>query len=98
METLLFLASRTLGMVVRLETWALTLFPPGDLLLHPLEAQHPARSDLARVDGIIAGQVDFRSGYRAGLRGIWRLDRSFLGINLAPKEYPGTFVCGVTGK
>jgi uncharacterized SAM-binding protein YcdF (DUF218 family) len=260
METLFFIASKTLGMIARVETWALilmalaliglwrgrrrlagtaltvlftgtlalTLFPLGDLLLRPLEAQHPARPDLARVDGIIvlggaetagayrlwggpqlneAGErliegamlahrfpdarlvftggsatvgrsedttdpsemvremwvglgiapdrilleqnsrntaenanltrglvqpepgevwvlvtsafhmprahetfvrqgwegvvawpVDFRSGDLAGLRGIWRLDRNLLGINLALKEYLGSLVYRLTGK
>ena len=260
METLFFIASKTLGMAARVETWALilmalalfglwrgrsrlagvavtmlfagtlalTIFPLGDLLLQPLEAQHPARPDLARVDGIIvlggaeqtgayrlwggpqlneAGErliegamlavrypnarlvfsggsasvgreedttdpsemvremwlalgiapdrilleqnsrntaenatlthdivqpkpgetwvlvtsafhmprahdtftrqgwegiiawpVDFRSGDLAGLRGIWRLDRNLLGVNLALKEYLGTLVYRITGK
>jgi len=260
METVFFIASKTLGTIARVETWALilmalaliglwrgrrrlagsaltvlfvgtlalTLFPLGDLLLRPLEAQHPARPDLPRVDGIIvlggaettgayrlwggpqlneAGErliegamlahrfpnarlvftggsatvgrsedttdpsemvremwvglgiapdrilleqnsrntaenanltrglvqpepgevwvlvtsafhmprahetfvrqgwegivawpVDFRSGDLAGLRGIWRLDRNLLGINLALKEYLGTLVYRLTGK
>ncbi len=260
METLFFIASKTVGMAARVESWALvlmllalfglwrgrirlagvalgllfagtlalTLLPLGDLLLHPLEAQHPARPDLPRVDGIIvlggaettgayrlwggpqlneAGErliegamlahrfpdarlvftggsatvgrsedttdpsemvremwvalgiapdrisleqnsrntaenasltrdlvqpkpgevwvlvtsafhmprahetfvrqgwegivawpVDFRSGDLAGLRGIWRLDRNLLGVNLALKEYLGTFVYRLTGK
>lgn len=260
METLFFVASKTLGMAIRVETWALvlmalalfglwrsrrklagvslmilfigtlalTVFPLGDLLLHPLEAQHSARPDLPQIDGIIvlggaeqtgayrswggpqlneAGErliegamlavqhpqarlvftggsasvgrsedttdpskmvremwmalgiapdrisleqnsrntaenasltrdliqpkpgevwvlvtsafhmprahetfvrngwegivawpVDFRSGDLAGLRGIWRLDRNLLGVNLALKEYLGSFVYWMTGK
>jgi uncharacterized SAM-binding protein YcdF (DUF218 family) len=85
MESLFFVASKTVGMAARVETWALllmlltlfglwrrrmrlaawstgvlfvgtlalTILPLGDLLLEPLEARHPARPDLARVDGII---------------------------------------------
>lgn len=259
METLFFIASKTLGMAARIETWALllmalalfglwrgrlrlaswslgllftgtlalTIFPLGDLLLHPLEEQFPARPALSQVDGIIvlggaeqtgayrlwggpqlneAGErlvegamlahrfpaarlvftggsasvgrvedptdpsemvretwialgvaperilleqasrntaenarlthdliqpkpgetwvlvtsafhmpraletfarngwegitpwpVDFRSGDLAGLRGIWRLDRNLLGVNLALKEYLGSFVYRMTG-
>jgi uncharacterized SAM-binding protein YcdF (DUF218 family) len=47
---------------------------------------------------IIAWPVDFRSGDLAGLRGIWRLDRNLLGVNLALKEYLGTLVYRITGK
>lgn len=95
METLFFLASNTLGMIARVETWALILMAP----------------DLPLVDGIIvpggAGQtVAYRSwggpqlneagerltqGAMPALRGIWRLDRNLLGVNLALKEYLGTF-------
>jgi uncharacterized SAM-binding protein YcdF (DUF218 family) len=49
-------------------------------------------------DGIIPWPVDFRSGDLAGLRGIWRLDRNLLGVNLALKEYLGTFVYRMIGK
>ena len=49
-------------------------------------------------EGITPWPVDFRSGDLAGLRGIWRLDRNLLGVNLALKEYLGTFVYRMTGK
>jgi uncharacterized SAM-binding protein YcdF (DUF218 family) len=49
-------------------------------------------------EGITAWPVDFRSGDLAGLRGIWRLDRNLLGVNLALKEYLGTLVYRITGK
>lgn len=49
-------------------------------------------------EGIIPWPVDFRSGDLAGLRGIWRLDRNLLGVNLALKEYLGTLVYRMTGK
>jgi uncharacterized SAM-binding protein YcdF (DUF218 family) len=49
-------------------------------------------------DGIIAWPVDFRSGDLAGFRGIWRLDRNLLGVNLALKEYLGTLAYRITGK
>lgn len=42
--------------------------------------------------------VDFRSGDLKGLRGIWRLDRNLLGVNLALKEYLGTLAYRITGK
>lgn len=97
METLFFIASKTLGMATRVETWALllmalalwglwrgkrrlagwalgllftgtlalTLFPLGDLLLHPLEAQFPARPALTKVDGIIVlGGAEQTGAYR----------------------------------
>lgn len=48
--------------------------------------------------GIVAWPVDFRSGDLADGRGIWRLDRNLLGVNLALKEYLGTVVYWVTGK
>ena len=47
---------------------------------------------------ITAWPVDFRSGDLAGLRGIWRLDRNLLGVNLALKEYLGTLAYRITGK
>jgi uncharacterized SAM-binding protein YcdF (DUF218 family) len=85
MDGLFFIASKTLGMASRLESWALlvlalsclalwrgrvrvagaglgllfaatlalTVFPLGDLLLRPLEAQYPAAPAVERVDGII---------------------------------------------
>ena len=49
-------------------------------------------------EGITPWPVDFRSGDLAGLRGIWRLDRNLLGVNLALKEYLGTLVYRMTGK
>ena len=49
-------------------------------------------------DQITPWPVDFRSGDLAGLRGIWRLDRNLLGVNLALKEYLGTLVYRITGK
>ncbi|MCU0904246.1 MAG: YdcF family protein [Tabrizicola sp.] len=49
-------------------------------------------------EGIVAWPVDFRSGDLAGLRGIWRLDRNLLGVNLALKEYLGTLAYRITGK
>ncbi len=49
-------------------------------------------------DQITAWPVDFRSGDLAGLRGIWRLDRNLLGVNLALKEYLGTLAYRITGK
>ncbi len=97
METLFFVASKTLGMVSRVETWllllmalglfglwrgrnlltgaamvtlftftlALTIFPLGDLLLRPLEAQFPARPALSRIDGIIVlGGAEQTGPYR----------------------------------
>jgi uncharacterized SAM-binding protein YcdF (DUF218 family) len=47
---------------------------------------------------IIAWPVDHRSGDLAGMRGIWRLDRNLLGLNLALKEYLGTLAYRITGK
>ena len=97
METLFFVASKTVGMIARLESWALvlmllalfglwrgrrrlagaalsllfagtlalTIFPLGDLLLRPLEAQFPARPELSRVDGIIVlGGAEETGAYR----------------------------------
>jgi uncharacterized SAM-binding protein YcdF (DUF218 family) len=97
MESLFFVASKTVGVAARVETWALllmlltlfglwrgrvrlaawstgilfvgtlalTLLPLGDLLLKPLEAQHPARPDLPRVDGIIVlGGAETTGAYR----------------------------------
>jgi uncharacterized SAM-binding protein YcdF (DUF218 family) len=49
-------------------------------------------------DGVTAWPVDFRSGDLAGLRGIWRLDRNLLGVNLALKEHLGTLVYRIIGK
>jgi uncharacterized SAM-binding protein YcdF (DUF218 family) len=49
-------------------------------------------------EGITPWPVDFRSGDLAGLRGIWRLDRNLLGVNLALKEYLGTLAYRITGK
>ena len=49
-------------------------------------------------EGIVPWPVDFRSGDLAGLRGIWRLDRNLLGLNLALKEYLGLLVYRVTGR
>jgi len=49
-------------------------------------------------EGITAWPVDFRSGDLAGLRGIWRLDRNLLGVNLALKEYLGTLAYRIIGK
>ncbi len=49
-------------------------------------------------DQITPWPVDFRSGDLAGLRGIWRLDRNLLGVNLALKEYLGTLAYRITGK
>jgi uncharacterized SAM-binding protein YcdF (DUF218 family) len=49
-------------------------------------------------EGIVAWPVDFRSGDLAGMRGIWRLDRNLLGVNLALKEVLGTLAYRITGK
>jgi uncharacterized SAM-binding protein YcdF (DUF218 family) len=49
-------------------------------------------------DQITPWPVDFRSGDLQGLRGIWRLDRNLLGVNLALKEYLGTLAYRITGK
>jgi uncharacterized SAM-binding protein YcdF (DUF218 family) len=49
-------------------------------------------------DALTPWPVDFRSGDLAGLRGIWRLDRNLLGLNLALKELLGTLAYRLTGK
>ena len=95
METIFFFVFKTLGMIARVESWALILMAP----------------DLLRVDRIIVlGGAEQTGAYRSwggpqlneagerltqgampALRCIWRLDRNLLGVNLALKEYPGTF-------
>jgi uncharacterized SAM-binding protein YcdF (DUF218 family) len=49
-------------------------------------------------DGIVPWPVDHRSGDLEELRGIWRLDRNLLGLNLALKEYLGMLAYRITGQ
>jgi len=74
---------------------------PGETWLLVTSAFHMPRAleTFARNgwEGITPWPVDFRSGDLAGLRGIWRLDRNLLGVNLALKEYLGSFVYRMTG-
>jgi uncharacterized SAM-binding protein YcdF (DUF218 family) len=75
---------------------------PGETWVLVTSAFHMPRAHETFVragwDGIVAWPVDFRSGDLAGLRGIWRLDRNLLGVNLALKEYLGTLAYRITGK
>lgn len=75
---------------------------PGEVWVLVTSAFHMPRAQetFARNgwEGIVAWPVDFRSGDLKGLRGIWRLDRNLLGVNLALKEYLGTLVYRITGK
>jgi uncharacterized SAM-binding protein YcdF (DUF218 family) len=75
---------------------------PGETWVLVTSAFHMPRAHETFVrqgwDGLAAWPVDFRSGDLAGLRGIWRLDRNLLGVNLALKEYLGTLVYRITGK
>lgn len=75
---------------------------PGEVWVLVTSAFHMPRAHETFVrngwDGIVAWPVDFRSGDLAGIRGIWRLDRNLLGVNLALKEYLGTLVYRITGK
>ncbi|MBL9053345.1 MAG: YdcF family protein [Tabrizicola sp.] len=75
---------------------------PGEIWVLVTSAFHMPRAHETFVrngwEGIVAWPVDFRSGDLAGLRGIWRLDRNLLGVNLALKEYLGTLVYRLTGK
>lgn len=74
---------------------------PGETWVLVTSAFHMPRAHETFVrngwEGIVAWPVDFRSGDLAGLRGIWRLDRNLLGVNLALKEYLGTLVYRLTG-
>jgi uncharacterized SAM-binding protein YcdF (DUF218 family) len=83
-------------------TLALVQPKPGETWVLVTSAFHMPRAHETFVrngwDGIIAWPVDFRSGDLAGLRGIWRLDRNLLGVNLGLKEYLGTMVYRITGK
>jgi uncharacterized SAM-binding protein YcdF (DUF218 family) len=75
---------------------------PGETWVLVTSAFHMPRAHETFVrqgwEGIVAWPVDFRSGDLAGLRGIWRLDRNLLGLNLALKEYLGTLAYRITGK
>lgn len=75
---------------------------PGETWVLVTSAFHmPRAHDTFTRNGwedIVAWPVDFRSGDLAGLRGIWRLDRNLLGLNLALKEYLGTLAYRITGK
>jgi uncharacterized SAM-binding protein YcdF (DUF218 family) len=75
---------------------------PGETWVLVTSAFHMPRAHEIFVrngwEGITAWPVDFRSGDLAGLRGIWRLDRNLLGVNLALKEYLGTLAYRITGK
>ncbi len=99
MDSLFFIASKTLGMVARVETWmiaglalcligvlrdrrrmalgfglatmtliaTLTIWPLGDVLLTPLEAQYPRNPPITAVDGIIVlGGAEHTGPYRNG--------------------------------
>lgn len=83
-------------------THALVQPQPGEVWVLVTSAFHMPRAHdtFARQgwEGIVAWPVDYRSGDLAGLRGIWRLDRNLLGVNLALKEYLGTLVYRLTGK
>jgi uncharacterized SAM-binding protein YcdF (DUF218 family) len=48
--------------------------------------------------GLVPWPVDHRSGDLAELRGIWRLDRNLMGVNLALKEYLGMLIYRIMGK
>ncbi|MGL4236354.1 YdcF family protein [Tabrizicola sp.] len=75
---------------------------PGETWVLVTSAFHMPRAHETFVrqgwEGIVAWPVDFRSGDLAGMRGIWRLDRNLLGVNLALKEYFGSLVYRITGK
>ncbi|WP_103257220.1 YdcF family protein [Tabrizicola aquatica] len=75
---------------------------PGETWVLVTSAFHMPRAHETFVrngwQGIIAWPVDFRSGDLAALRGIWRLDRNLLGVNLALKEFLGTLAYRITGK
>jgi uncharacterized SAM-binding protein YcdF (DUF218 family) len=75
---------------------------PGEVWVLVTSAFHMPRAHdsflRAGWQGIVAWPVDFRSGDLAGLRGIWRLDRNLLGLNLALKEYLGMLAYRVAGR
>jgi uncharacterized SAM-binding protein YcdF (DUF218 family) len=73
---------------------------PGETWVLVTSAFHMPRAHETFVGAgwtdMIAWPVDFRSGDLAGLRGIWRLDRNLLGLNLALKEYLGMLAYRIT--
>ncbi|MCU0827121.1 MAG: YdcF family protein [Tabrizicola sp.] len=75
---------------------------PGETWVLVTSAFHMSRAHETFVRngwaGIVAWPVDFRSGDLAGLRGIWRLDRNLLGVNLALKEALGALAYRIIGK
>jgi uncharacterized SAM-binding protein YcdF (DUF218 family) len=75
---------------------------PGEVWVLVTSAFHMPRAHETFVrqgwEGITAWPVDFRSGDLADGRGVWRLDRNLLGMNLALKEHLGTLVYRMTGK
>jgi uncharacterized SAM-binding protein YcdF (DUF218 family) len=94
-------ASRNTAENARL-THALVQPRPGQVWVLVTSAFHMPRAhdtfQRAGWQGIVAWPVDFRSGDLAELRGIWRLDRNLLGLNLAAKEYFGMLAYGITGR
>jgi uncharacterized SAM-binding protein YcdF (DUF218 family) len=75
---------------------------PGETWVLVTSAFHMPRAHETFVrngwEGITPWPVDFRSGDLAGLRGIWRLDRNLLGVNLALKEALGALAYRIIGK
>jgi uncharacterized SAM-binding protein YcdF (DUF218 family) len=75
---------------------------PGEVWVLVTSAFHMPRAhdtfSRAGWQGIVAWPVDFRSGDLAAFRGIWRLDRNLLGLNLALKEHLGMLAYRVTGR
>lgn len=75
---------------------------PGEVWVLVTSAFHMPRAQetFARQgwEGLVPWPVDHRSGDLAELRGIWRLDRNLMGVNLALKEYLGMLVYRIMGK
>ncbi len=120
MDNLFFIASKTVGMVVRAESWlvlgliltllfvwrnrrgaalvtgtitltlmlALTIWPLGDLVLEPLEAQYPANPPMTDVTGIIVlGGVEKTGPWRrwGGTQLSEGAERVIAGVTLAAR-------------